>query len=130
MALTQGLVDTSVFVPFEGGRVVTKERMPAEILVSVITVGELRAGVLATDDPAVRAQRLETLALALSFESIPIDDAVAAAWARLRIQLRARGRSMPINDSWIAATAMALGVPVVTQDADYVDVPGLDVIRV
>lgn len=130
MALTQGLVDTSVFVAFEAGRVVATERMPAEILISVISVGELRAGVLAADQPLIRAQRLETLTLALSFESIPIDEEVAAAWARLRIDLRSRGRAMPINDSWIAATAMALGVPVVTQDADYVDVPGLDVIWV
>ena len=28
---------------------------------------------------------------------------------------------MPVNDSWIAATTLAHGVPVVTQDADYVD---------
>jgi predicted nucleic acid-binding protein len=37
---------------------------------------------------------------------------------------------MGVNDSWIAATAMALGVPVVTQDEDYVRVPGLEVARV
>ncbi len=37
---------------------------------------------------------------------------------------------MPVSGSWIAATAMSLGVPVVTQNADYVEVPGLDVIRV
>jgi predicted nucleic acid-binding protein len=37
---------------------------------------------------------------------------------------------MAVNDSWIAATAMALGVPVVTQDDDYVEVPGLAVIHV
>ena len=37
---------------------------------------------------------------------------------------------MPVNDCWIAATAMAHGVPVVTQDADYVEVPELVVIRV
>jgi predicted nucleic acid-binding protein len=37
---------------------------------------------------------------------------------------------MPVNDSWIAATAMSLDLPVLTQDADYVEVPGLTVIRV
>lgn len=37
---------------------------------------------------------------------------------------------MPLNDSWIAATAIAQGIPVVTQDDDYDDVPGLAVIRV
>ncbi len=37
---------------------------------------------------------------------------------------------MRVNDAWIAATAMALGVPIVTQDDDYVEVPGLTVIHV
>jgi hypothetical protein len=36
---------------------------------------------------------------------------------------------MPVNDSWIAATAIAHGMPVVTQDDDYAGVPGLEVIR-
>ena len=37
---------------------------------------------------------------------------------------------MAVNDSWIAATAIALDIPVVTQDDDYVDIPGLSVIHV
>ncbi len=37
---------------------------------------------------------------------------------------------MPVNDSWIAATAMSHDLAVVTQDADYDDVPGLRVVRV
>ena len=37
---------------------------------------------------------------------------------------------MPLNDSWIAATAFANRIPVVSQDHDYDDVPGLDVICV
>ena len=37
---------------------------------------------------------------------------------------------MPINDSWIAATAMSLKVPVVTRDDDFPDVEGLSITRV
>lgn len=37
---------------------------------------------------------------------------------------------MGVNDSWIAATAMALGVPLVTRDAGIPAVEGLDVLRV
>ncbi len=37
---------------------------------------------------------------------------------------------MPVNDSWIAASALALAVPLVTQDADFPQVGGLEVIRV
>ncbi len=61
---------------------------------------------------------------------MPIDDGVAQAWARLRVALRDSGRRMTVNDAWIAATALALDVPVVSQDDDYADVPGLSVIRV
>ena len=59
-----------------------------------------------------------------------MDGGVAEAWSRLRLQLRDTGQRMGVNDSWIAATAMSLGVPIVTQDDDYVDVAGLDVVRV
>lgn len=37
---------------------------------------------------------------------------------------------MGVNDSWIAATAMAHDIPVVTQDDGFVDLNGLSVIRV
>jgi predicted nucleic acid-binding protein len=36
---------------------------------------------------------------------------------------------VPINDSWIAATAIARQMPVATQDDDYDEMPGLSVIR-
>jgi predicted nucleic acid-binding protein len=63
-------------------------------------------------------------------DPVPIDLRVAEMWGRLRVLLREAGRRMPANDSWIAATALALGTPVVTQDGDYVQLPGLDVILV
>jgi len=51
-------------------------------------------------------------------------------WAVLRLELRAAGKRMPISDSWIAATAIAKGMQVASQDGDYDDAPGLEVIRV
>ena len=128
--MSRGLADTSVFIASETGRAIDVRRLPDELSVSIITVGELRAGVLAAVDVVVRDRRLNTLMRALEFEPIPIDGAVAEAWARLRILLRDRGLRMPVNDSWIAATALALGVPVVTQDADYIQLAELDIIQV
>lgn len=130
MGVTGGLLDTSVFIALEAGRPIETVSIPGRLRVSVVTIGELRLGVLSAAQADTRARRLATLDRATKLEPAPVTEAVAEAWALLRISLRARGRSMPVNDSWIAATAMALGVPVVTQDADYVDVPGLEVIRV
>ena len=81
-------------------------------------------------DVESRSARLATLRLAESLEPLPVDDAVGAGWAQLVATLRAAGRRMPVNDSWIAATALVHDLAVLTQDADYDVVPGLRVIRV
>ncbi len=128
--MSRGLADTSVFVARESGRELDVQSLPDELAISVITIGELRAGVLAATDPSDRDRRLITYATALTLEAVPVDGRVAERWARLRVMLRDSGRRMPVNDSWIAATAMDLGVPVVTQDGDFPHLDGLDVLHV
>ncbi len=128
--MIQGLADTSVLVARETGRPTRVDLLPARLAVSIISIGELRAGVLAAADVATRDVRIATLIDALGLEAIPIDGPVAEAWARLRANLHNGGRRMPANDSWIAATALSLGVPVVSQDDDFDDLPGLSVIHV
>lgn len=123
------IADTSVFIALEQKRALAGQP-PQQIAVSVVTIGELRLGVLAAKDGPTRARRLETLSRAEALDPLPIDLGVAHAWATLRLALRDNGRRMPLNDSWIAATAIAHDLPVVAQDSDYDAVPGLDVIRV
>lgn len=128
--MSRGLADTSVFIARESGRPLDADSLPEELAVSIITIGELRAGVLVAATIDARDRRLGTLTAALGLDPVPVDDAVAAEWARLRVVLRKTGQRMPINDSWIAATAMSLNVPVVTQDDDFPDVEGLSITRV
>ena len=127
--MTRALADTSIFIARESGRELDVGALPDELAVSVVTIGELRAGVLAAADAVTRDRRLSTLTSALALDPVPIDLLVSERWAQLRVLLRDRGARMPVNDSWIAATALALGVAVATQDDDYVDVPGLDVVK-
>lgn len=128
--MSRGLADTSLFIARESGRPLDADALPDELAVSIITIGELRAGVLVADTVEARDRRLRTLTAALELDPIPVDEAVAAQWARLRVLLRDSGQRMPVNDSWIAATAMAHGVPVVTQDDDFPIVEGLTIARV
>ena len=129
----RGLLDTSVFIATESGRQLDENRIPAEVAASVVTLAELRAGVLAAKDSDTRAQRLATLDALADIEVLPVDEDAARMWARLRIHLAETGRRVRVNDLWIAAIAAARGLPVVTQDDDFdpVDgVAGLSVIRV
>ncbi len=127
MGTLRALADTSLFVGLEQGRVEHAD-VPRFVGVSMITIGELRFGVLAARDTAARTIRLRTLEGALAFEPLLIDQNVADTWAELRVALRAAGRRLDVNDAWIAATAIAHRLPLVTQDRDYRDVPGLDVV--
>lgn len=62
---------------------------------------------------------------------MPVDEHGADAWSELVATIRKSGRRRtPLNDSWIAATAKAHRIPVLTRDADFDDVPGLDVLKV
>lgn len=124
-----GLADTSLFIAIERSRPLAG-LPPERVAVSVITTAELHLGVLAAADGPTRARRLETLTRADSLDPIPIDRSVAVAWAALRLALRDAGKRMPLNDSWIAATALSRNIPVVSQDGDYDGVPGLQVVRV
>jgi predicted nucleic acid-binding protein len=128
--MTSGLADTSIFIAAESGRAARLDRLPDFLAISVITIGELRAGVLAAPDVGTRDRRLAMLTNALALDPIPIDRAIAETWARLRVSLREFGLRMPVNGSWIAATAMTLGIPVVTLDDQFMHAPGLEVIHI
>lgn len=127
---TRGLLDTSVFIAHETGRPIQSERLPEESAISAVTVGELQAGVLAASDTDVRARRLATLETLSDIEVLAIDETVAASWALLRVHLAESGRRLNVNDLWIAATALAHRIPVVTQDDDFGPVDGVGGLQV
>lgn len=129
----RGLLDTSVFIALESARQIDVSLLPDDNVVCPVTIAELQAGVLAAGDLEIRARRLATLESIADVEVLAIDADVAAEWARLRVHLALAGRGVNLNDLWIAATAAANRLPLVTQDEDFdplEGVAGLDVIRV
>ena len=126
----RALLDTSFFVATESGRPLGKMERVTETEVSVVTLAELTVGVLTADDDD-RPARVATLsAVESAWDPLPIDAEVARQFARIVVDLRARGRRVPILDALVAATAIVEQIPVVTQDRDYEAIPGLEVIRV
>lgn len=126
----RGLLDTSVFIADEGGRRLAGDRLPDEAAISVVTLAELELGVHMAASEAVRGMRLRTLqATQSTYVALPIDAAVASAFAELVATARRAGRRPKVQDAWIAATARAVGVPVYTRDGDFDDL-SVDVVRV
>lgn len=119
MTSRPALLDTSVLIARESGRPLDAEALPEHTAVSVVTLAELHAGVLAATDTATRARRLATLDAVSAVVALPVTAEAARHWATLRVRLAEEGRSAKVNDLWIAAVAGANGMDVVTQDDDF-----------
>ncbi len=130
---SRGLLDTSVLIAVESGRSLRAEAMPNVTEISVVTKAELRVGIFAAENIETRDRRLMTFELANRIVSLPIDEAVSRAWAQMRAYVNASDQKVGVNDMWIAATAVAHEIPVLTKDGDFdalSGVAGLTVIPV
>jgi predicted nucleic acid-binding protein len=121
-----GLLDTSVLIAAEEGRALRAEDLPKSAAISIVTVGELRAGILAAPDIQSRDRRLYTLERISGTTILSLDHRVAQTWAGMRAYLAASGKGVSGNDLWIAATAAAAGMPVITQDRDFYALSGVN----
>jgi len=122
-----------VLIARESGRPLDTDSVPITTAVSVVTLAELQAGVLAARDTATRARRLATLDAIAVVQALPVTAEAARHWATLRVRLAEEGRTAKVNDLWIAAIAAANGMDVLSQDTDFdaiEDVGGPTVIRV
>lgn len=129
----RAVIDTSVFISIEQGRPLRRQVIPESGAISIVTKAELRAGILAAKDIATRDRRLNTLDAVAGIVVLPVDEQVARAWAQMRAYLAAAELRVNVNDMWIAATAAAHEIPVLTQDGDFdalSGVAGLTVIPV
>lgn len=120
-----GLLDTSVLIATEAGRRIAEKDLPTQAAISTITLGELQLGILVAADVSIRARRLATLDRLSTIKVLAPDEHAAARWAELRVHIAQAGRSIGINDLWIAATALAHDVPLYTQDEDFDAVAGV-----
>ncbi len=85
--------------------------------ISVITLGELHAGVRLARDPSARALRQARLAAVRSaFAPLPVDEPIAESYGELLSIARAARRASKATDLLIIATAWATGRSLVTLD--------------
>ncbi len=110
------LPDTSLLVA--NGAIDAREGLA----VSVVSIGELQVGVLAAANGQLRRERLSRLTGIVENASVlAVGPEVADAYATLRAAV---GRQ-PTNDLWIAATAVAHGLELVTGDWQQSRLPGV-----
>jgi len=123
----EALLDTSVLV----GPEPASHAIPDDSAISVVTLAELRVGVLMASDVEERARRLARLSdVQLRFAALPVDDEVTQAYAQVVAAAQRRGVRPRPFDALIAATALSQGVPVYARDHDFLKLPRVRVVIV
>lgn len=97
------------------------------ILMSVISQAELLGGVELVQSEKRRAELLSLYeeAVAAATEILLVTSDIAEEFARVFAMLRRKGKPIETNDIWLAATARALGLTLVSSDPDFQHVDGL-----
>ena len=99
-----------------------------DIAIPSVVIGELLFG----SEKSMRREqnRKVYLDFCAPYPVLDVTAAVADEYGKLKCNLQKSGRILPENDMWIAATAIASNMAVVTQDKHFSCIDGLSLISV
>lgn len=119
------LVDTCAYIAAMRGHRPVQEALAsaAALLVSPVTLGELRAGFLKGNARRKNEDLLRQFLETPRVDIIPIDEETSETYALIHDGLRRAGRPVPTNDLWLAACAMQHGLKVLTTDEHFTRIP-------
>jgi len=99
----------------------------SQLIVSFMTVAEMRQGALVAGWGSRKRELLE--AYLSEFRVLHSDSLLCLTWAEVRNESRRKGRPISVADAWIAATALVLSLPLVTNNPkDFRHLDGLQII--
>lgn len=98
-------------------------RKAAEVALPVIVLGEFRYGVRQSRE----RQRYEQWLTELlgNFRILDVDEATAASYATVRMELKKAGTPIPSNDVWIAALCRQHSLSLLSRDRHFDLVAGI-----
>lgn len=115
-------------------RLTDASALPAEPLITTVTLAELSVGPLVARTARERAARQAHLQQAeADFDPLPFDAQAARAFGQVAASLRRSGRKTAARayDAMIAATALANGLPVYTcNPGDFAGIEKLEVVGI
>jgi tRNA(fMet)-specific endonuclease VapC len=125
--MRQILLDTNAYAAFKRGEEEAAEILRhAEVIgLSSIVLGELLSGFAWGRKEAENRRELNAFLGSPRVSVIAIDRDTSEFYSRAYLALRRKGKPIPTNDLWIAASALQRGMAVFSYDGHFEIVPGL-----
>jgi tRNA(fMet)-specific endonuclease VapC len=111
------LLDTNIAIAILESKIDFRSRLGAEGFLNSIVLGELSFGAEKSNRVAENLERLRYLKTV--FPVLACDAETSPYYGRIRNVLRGKGRPIPENDIWIAASALQHGLTLVTHDGHF-----------
>ncbi|MFH1633283.1 MAG: type II toxin-antitoxin system VapC family toxin [Chloroflexota bacterium] len=123
--MTPLMLDTSAYTAFKLGDSTTLEaiRNAPKILIPLVVFGELLAGFEVGSRREQNRQELTAFLRNPRVQLMPVTADTAERYALIYAYLRQKGRPIPTNDLWIAASSMEHSSELLTADKHFCHVP-------
>ena len=124
-------LDTNTYTVFKRGLLPCVELVQCaeRLLISSTVIGELLAGFACGTREARNREELSQFLASPLIDHCPCSLATADTYALIYRDLRRKGRPIPTNDIWIAASAVEMGSVLFSFDAHFQQIDGLRVIK-
>jgi len=121
------LLDTNAYSAFMLGaaEVVDVVAHADKLYLNSIVLGELLGGFAAGTRESKNRAELARFLDSPRVEVLPVTAHTADSYALVYAGLRRKGRPIPTNDLWIAASALEHGAALLTRDAHFSQIDGL-----
>ncbi|MEW6068422.1 MAG: type II toxin-antitoxin system VapC family toxin [Nitrospirota bacterium] len=121
------LIDTNTYAAFKKNDTdaVNTYKTVEYIGVNVIVLGELLSGFIGGTREAKNRKELDQFLDSPRVHLIQVDEETAEFYARVYSDLKRKGRPIPTNDLWVAASAMRHGLALFTYDEHFDNIDGL-----
>lgn len=121
------IIDTNFYTSFKKNdtEAVNALKEAEYIGVSTVILGELLAGFRCGNKERQNRVELDQFLDSPRVYTIMIDDQTAEFYAQIFSELRQKGRPIPSNDLWLAASALQHGLGLATFDEHFRHISGL-----
>lgn len=124
MAGNKYLLDTVIVAAYFNRETAIRQKLKdVTVYVSSITIGELYFGAYHSQPVANNVRQINDFVAINTI--LECDETTGDHYGQVKQSLRTKGRPIPENDIWIAATALQHGLVLVSRDTHFREVAGL-----
>lgn len=123
------LLDTNIIIGLLANdtNIVTQIRKASRIAIPSIVIGELYYGAYNSTKVEANVSKIEQLSQ--DTEILICDTETAAYYGQIKFLLKQKGKPIPENDIWIAASAKQHKLTLVSRDKHFAEIDGLDCVE-